>query len=486
MNSSSVWKIFHASGLCLMRQLRPMARANPVLAISAIITLVGLLVGLVWASSRNAAALVAAASINDGLIVSIVAMSSAVFAASALTVQHMSAAGESLDAQIRCAPLTRLELFFGTVGLPSTTFCLVLLGLSLTVFAPLIHGSDAPWYALCCLVFLETGVFYAAGVAGEVLARITYRQFKASLALSPIIAAWVGAGALAGDASWLGVIRPIGRSVLNLEVESASRLVAGTLLFLLVSLVDWIVLAAVLRPPGQRSSSRVGHRLRFGSSRIGIVALATLKRLGRERKIQRHVALVCATVGAFSVLAAALLPEVVTLAVYGGTLLAALGVAVVPLTTPGTGQDSEWFWRSAPLTTLSYVTGMFIAGIGGGAIALLAPELAALSPFLWSTGSFSAFDVVRIVLPGVPVILLLAVSAGFLVPCRLHDTYEQILSFASLGALLAGVFATVSWASPRIAALGVPRQLAGVGFILAVAVLSLTTALLTENARRKL
>ncbi|MDQ5810687.1 MAG: hypothetical protein M3358_08040, partial [Actinomycetota bacterium] len=381
-----------------------MARANPVLAISAIITLVGLLVGLVWASSRNAAALVAAASINDGLIVSIVAMSSAVFAASALTVQHMSAAGESLDAQIRCAPLTRLELFFGTVGLPSTTFCLVLLGLSLTVFAPLIHGSDAPWYALCCLAALEAGVFYAAGVAGEVLARITYRQFKASLALSPIIAAWVGAGALAGDASWLGVIRPIGRSVLNLEVESASRLVAGTLLFLLVSLVDWIVLAAVLRPPGQRSSSRVGHRLRFGSSRIGIVALATLKRLGRERKIQRHVALVCATVGAFSVLAAALLPEVVTLAVYGGTLLAALGVAVVPLTTPGTGQDSEWFWRSAPLTTLSYVTGMFIAGIGGGAIALLAPELAALSPFLWFTGSFSAFDVVRIVLPGVPVI----------------------------------------------------------------------------------
>ena len=215
------------------------------------------------------------------------------------------------------------------------------------------------------------------------------------------------------------------------------------------------------------------------------MALATLKRLGRERKIQRHVALVCATVGAFSVLAAALLPEVVTLAVYGGTLLAALGVAVVPLSTPGTDRDSEWFWRSAPLTTLSYVTGTFIAGIGGGVIAWLAPELAALSPFLWFTGSSSASEVVRIVLPGVPVILLLAVSAGFLVPCRLHDTYEQVLSFASLGALLAGVFATVSWVSPRIAALGVPRPLAGVGFILTVAVLSLTTALLTENARRK-
>jgi len=216
------------------------------------------------------------------------------------------------------------------------------------------------------------------------------------------------------------------------------------------------------------------------------VALATLKRLGRERKIQRHVALVCITVGAFSVLVAALLPEVVTLAVYGGTLLAALGVAVVPLTTPGTGQDTGWFWRSAPLSTLSYVTGMFVAGICGGVIALLAPELAALSPFLWFTGSFSASEVVRILLPGVPVILLLALSAGFLLPCRLHDAYEQVLSFASLGALLAGVFATVSWASPRIAALGVPRPLAGVGFILAVAVLSLTTALLTENARRKL
>src|SRR3712207_5726158 len=142
MNSSSVWKIFHARGLCLIRQLRPMARANPVLAISAVIALVGLLVGLVWASVHNTAALVAAASINDGLMVSIVAMSSAVFAAVALTVQHMSAAGESLDAQVRCAPLTRLELFLGTVGLPSTTFCLVLLALSLTMFVPLIHGAD--------------------------------------------------------------------------------------------------------------------------------------------------------------------------------------------------------------------------------------------------------------------------------------------------------------------------------------------------------
>jgi hypothetical protein len=215
------------------------------------------------------------------------------------------------------------------------------------------------------------------------------------------------------------------------------------------------------------------------------VALATLKRLGRERKVQRHVALVCATAGAFSVLAAALLPEVVTVAVYGGTLLATLGVAVVPLTTPGISQDSEWFWRSAPLTGLSYVAGMFIAGIGGGVIALLAPELAALSPFLWVKESLPASDLLRIVLPGVPVILLLAASAGFLVPCRLHNTYEQIPSFALLGALLAGVFATASWVSPRIAALGVPRPIAGTGFVLALAVLSLTTALLTENARRK-
>ncbi|MDQ3864811.1 MAG: hypothetical protein M3317_15185 [Actinomycetota bacterium] len=485
MTSSSAWKIFRARGLCLMRQLRPVTRANPVLAISAVIVLVGLFGGLVWASVRNAAALVAATSINDGIVVAIVAMSSAVFAAVALTVQHMSAAGESLDAQVRSAPLTRLELFLGTVGLPTTIFCLVLLVCSLTVFAPLIYGAGAPWYALCSLLFLETGVFYAAGVAGEVLARITHRHFRVLFALSPIVAAWAGASALAGNTSWLGIIRPVGRSVVNLEVGSAPRLFTGTLLFLLVSVTDWVVVAAVLRPPGRQTSSRVGHWLRFPRSRTGIVALATLKRLGRERKLQRHMALVCATAGAFSVSVAILLPEAVMLAAYGGTLLAALGVAVVPLTTPGISQDSEWFWRSTPLTTLSYVTGMFIAGLGGGVVALLAPELAALSPLLWFTGGLSASDAARIILPAVPVILLLAVSAGFFVPCRLHNTYERVLSFAVLGALVAGVFATASWASPQIAALGVPGPFAGLAFVLAVAVLSLTVALLTENARRR-
>src|SRR3712207_5692561 len=105
MTSSSVWKIFRVRGLCLIRRLRPMARANPGLALSTVIALVGLLAGSVWASVHNTAALVAAASVNDGITVSVVAMSCAVFAAVALTVQHMSAAGESLDAQVRCAPL---------------------------------------------------------------------------------------------------------------------------------------------------------------------------------------------------------------------------------------------------------------------------------------------------------------------------------------------------------------------------------------------
>ena len=134
---------------------------------------------------------------------------------------------------------------------------------------------------------------------------------------------------------------------------------------------------------------------------------------------------------------------------------------------------------------LSYVIGIFGAGIGGGVIALLAPELAALSPFLWSTERFSPSEVVLMVFPEVPVVLLLAVSAGFLVPCRLHNAYEQVLSFALLGALLAGVFAAASWAAPRLATLGVPVPLAGSALVLAVSVLGLTTALLTENARRK-
>ena len=177
MISSAAWKLSLAKGRCLARPLRALALANPVLALLAVLAVAAIVGGMTWIGIRNAPVMAAAAATDGGftafMMTSIVVTTLVVFAAVSLTVQHMSTAGESLDAQINSAPLTRLELFLGTVGLPLSAFCLVLTAFSLLTFTPLVHASGASPYALLCLVLVGAGVFYAAGTAGEVLARLT-------------------------------------------------------------------------------------------------------------------------------------------------------------------------------------------------------------------------------------------------------------------------------------------------------------------------
>jgi hypothetical protein len=259
-------------------------------------------------------------------------------------------------------------------------------------------------------------------------------------------------------------------------------LTVALLLLLVASVGAWILPVALLDPPEQRTFSRPGCRLRSPGSRFGAVVSVTLKRMGRDRSLQRHVLFVSVAAGILSGLTSVLLPSVAPLALGGVLLLAAFSVSVVPLATYGTSQDSSWLWRSAPISPATYVLGMVVAGIGGGLLAVLAPAAAATSPSLWTGRGLPELATVAVV---VAVILLVATGVGFLVPCRLENAPEQILSYAAFGASLAGVLAVASRVAPRLMALGIPEPLFGAGFVCAIAGVVVAAAFLRENEWRK-
>ncbi len=474
MISSSVWRLSRANALCLIRRLQPVARTNPLLASLAILAPIALLIGLAWTGSRGATALAA----SPGAYTAIVLTVAILFAIVGFNVQHISSVSKSLDAQIRSSPLSRLELFLGTVGIPFSISCLVLSILSLTLFAPV----GAPLHALVHLVLFEVAVFYAAGTVGEVLMRVTRRQPAALLALLPLIASWIGAGIFTDGGAWPGIARPLGHAILNADVEPVLELTVASLFLLLVNVSVWVLLATLLSFPEQQTFSHVGRRLRPPSSRFGAVLSVTLKRMGRDRSLQRHVLFVSVVAGIVSVLTSVLLPGVAPVALGGVLLLAALSVSVVPLATYGTNQDSRWLWRSAPVSVTTYVLGMVVSGICGGILTVVAPAAAATAPFLWVGRGLPELGTVAVV---VMVVLLVATGAGFLVPCRLENATEQILSYAVFGASLAGVFAAASWTTPRLAALHIPEPLIGAGLVLTITGLVIAAVFLRENEWRK-
>lgn len=477
---SSAWTLFRANALCLVRRLRPLARTNPVIFFLGILGPVAILAGLAWAGPRDVAAM--AATPDDGASTAVVLTVGALFALVGFSVRHVSSIDRSLDAQIRSAPLSRLEMFLGTVGIPFTACCLVVSISSLALFAPLFHAVGARPYAPIQLALFEIAAFYAAGAVGEIFARVTRRRPAALLALPLLVLSWVGSSLAAGGGAWPGIARPLGHTVLNTGAESAVALTGGLLFLLLASVSVWISLVTLLGSPEERTFSRADQRLRAPSSRFGAVSSVALKRMGRNRSVQRHTLFVAAVAGTLSCLTSVLLPGVTQVAIGGLLLLAAFSVAVVPLATYGTDGASSWLWRSAPVTLATYVLGMVVAGFCGGILVSAVPAATATLPLFWAGGGLPEPGTVAIV---VAVTLLLATGTGFLVPCTLENASEQILSYAVFGASLAGVFATTSWAAPRLAVLGIPELIIEAGLLLATTGLAVALAFSTEHERRK-
>lgn len=477
MISSGAWTLFHANALCLTRRLRPVARTNPLLLFLVVLTPAPLIAGLAWAGWQGAAILVAS---SDGASTAVILAAGVVFAIPGFNVQHVSSLDRSLNAQIRAAPLSRLELFLSTVGIPFSICCFVLTILSLALFVPLVYAAGATPYAAVQLALFEASIFYAAGAAGEVLKRVARRQLAAVLALPPLILAWVGGGLVAGGGVWPGIVRPLGHAALNTGTEPVLQLTSGLLLLLFASVGAWISLPALLGIPEQQTFSHAGLWFRVPGSGFGAVLSVGLKRMGRTGSVRRHILFVTFVAGTLSCLTSRLLPGVAQVALGGVVLLSAVSVAIVPLATYGANRDSNWLWRSAPVSFATYVLGMVGAGFCAGILAVVVPAMVVTLPILWIGGLFELGTIAVIVV----VTVLLATGVGFLVPCSLENTSEQVLSYAAFGASLVGFFAAGPWVAPRLVVLGFPESLVEVGLALVVAGLVITVASLSEYERR--
>ena len=478
MISSGAWTLFRANALCLTRRLRPVARTNPLLLLLVVLTPAALIVGLAWAGWRGAAILVAS---SDGASTAVMLAVGVVFAIPGFNVQHVSSPDRSLDAQIRAAPLSRLELFLSTIGIPFTICCFVVSILSLALFVPLVYEAGATPYATVQLALFEASIFYAAGVVGEVLKRVTRRQLAAVLALPPLILSWVGGGFVAGGGAWPGIVRPLGHAVLNTRTEPVLQLTSGLLLLLFASVGAWISLPALLGIPEQQTFSHTRLWFRVPGSGFGAVLSVGLKRMGRNRSVRRHILFVALVAGTLSWLTSSLLPGVAQVALGGVLLLAAVSVAIVPLATYGANRDSNWLWRSAPVSFATYVLGMVGVGFCAGILAVVVPATMATLPLLWIGGGLPELGAIAVI---VTVTLLMATGVGFLVPCSLENTSEQVLSYAAFGASLVGFFAAGRWVAPRLVVLGFSESLVEVGLALAVAGLVITAAVSREYERR--
>jgi hypothetical protein len=478
MISSGAWTLFRANALCLTRRLRPVARTNPLLLLLVVLTPAALIVGLAWAGWRGAAILVAS---SDGASTAVMLAVGVVFAILGFNVQHVSSPDRSLDAQIRAAPLSRLELFLSTIGIPFTICCFVVSILSLALFVPLVYAAGATPYATVQLALFEASIFYAAGVVGEVLKRVTRRQLAAVLALPPLTLSWVGGGFVAGGGAWPGIVRPLGHAVLNTGTEPVLQLTSGLLLLLFASVGAWISLPALLGIPEQQTFSHTRLWFRVPGSGFGAVLSVGLKRMGRNRSVRRHILFVALVAGTLSWLTSSLLPGVAQVALGGVLLLAAVSVAIVPLATYGANRDSNWLWRSAPVSFATYVLGMVGVGFCAGILAVVVPATMATLPLLWIGGGLPELGAIAVI---VTVTLLMATGVGFLVPCSLENTSEQVLSYAAFGASLVGFFAAGRWVAPRLVVLGFSESLVEVGLALAVAGLVITAAASREYERR--
>jgi hypothetical protein len=302
----------------------------------------------------------------------------------------------------------------------------------------------------------------------------------ALLAGPPLVLAWVASGLVTGGGAWPGIARPLGHAVMNTMPEPALRLTGGLLLLLLAGVGVWISVAASPDSPEQRTFSHVGRRLRAPGSGLGAVSSVAMKRMVRNRSVQRHTLFVAFVAGTLSCLTSALLPDIAQVAFGGLVLLTALSTAIVPLATYGANKDSSWFWRSAPVSFAAYVLGTVCAGFCAGMVAVVVPTAATLPFFQLGWGPPEPGMAVV-----VGVVLLVATGVGFIVPCSLENASEQVFSYAAFGAALAGVFAAWSWVAPPLTVLGVQEPLVVAGLALIVAGLVVAAAFLGEHERRK-
>lgn len=202
--------------------------------------------------------------------------------------QHLSSSAKSFDAQVRVAPVSRLDLFLGTSGIPSTIAFLVLFAASSVIFVPVISAAAGAWNVLAYLFLLEAGFFYGAAFIGESLTRAVSGQVKFLLALPVLGGVWLAVGKLAGDSIWVGMFDPVGQMLVGLRTGAGWMFGVCLISFFATTVVLWAALSSRPEPPGRKFVLRIGERTPFPDTYSGAIAVAVSKNVLREEALQRH------------------------------------------------------------------------------------------------------------------------------------------------------------------------------------------------------
>ena len=409
------WTLFSSAWRCTWRRLHPALERNPLLAVVAGASCVGIPVVAVVAGIRLEARYAELARdevVLRSLALGIGATGLVGGAAVALLAPGLAQLGGALET----APISRAAAAWSLTIAPACAGGAVLLA-PLLLFATAMAGIDGIVLAAAA----ATAVVMGAAI-GEALRLCGRRQPQSLMVVGPAAGLWAIGGASFGAGWYAG---PAG-AVAAVQPPLVSLMLLGALA--LGGVVLWVVGCALLATTRERR--RDVRATNLPERGVPAVAVATARRVFRHRELRVQA------------LAAVLVPVAIaaalgtTLDVGGEPLLAfAVGLsisaaALLPAAAVGLGGDGSWFFGTAPRSARVVAAAVALGGVGAS-LAVVAASALFAAPF--ARGDPSAY----LELEGAAAFVLgCAAVGGAAVPWRADRLLQQLASYGSVIAVV--------------------------------------------------
>ena len=410
------WTLFSSAWRCAWRRLRPALEQNPLLALAAGGSCIGIPAVAVVAGLRADARYAELArddAVLRALALAIGAPALVFGAAIALLAPGLAQLGSTLAA----APISRAAAAWSLTIAPACAAGVVLLA-PLLLFATAMAGNDGIVLAAAAATAVVTGA-----ALGDGLRLCAGFQPYGLAVLCSAAGLWAIGGVTLGAAWYAG---PAG-AVAGARGQPLSLMLLGALA--LGGVLVWLAGCAV-----QATTAHGGRRDARATNLPGwavpAVAVATARRVVRHRQLRvQAVAAVLVPVAAAALLGA-------TLEVGGGPLLAfAVGLsitaaALLPAAAVGLGDDASWLVGTSPRRPHVLAGAVALGGVGVS-LAVVAVAAVVVTPF--ARGDLSAY----LELEGAAAFVLgCAVLGGAAVPWRADQMLQQLASYGSVIAVV--------------------------------------------------
>jgi len=409
------WTLFSSAWRCAWRRLRPPLEQNPLLALVAGASCVGIPAGAVAAGFRLDARYAELAR-EDGVLGSFALGIGATGLVGGAAVALLAPGLAQLGSALGAAPISRAAAAWSLTIAPACAGGVVLFA-PLLLFTTAMAGSDGIVLAAAAATAVVTGA-----ALGEGLRLCGGFQPYGLAVLGSASALWAIGGAALGAAWYAG---PAGAAV---GVHGPQISLALLAVLALGGVLVWLAGCAVQATTRERRRDVRGTNL--PARAVPAVAVATARRVFRHRQLR-----VQATAGVLVPVAVAAALGT-TLEVGGGPLLAfATGLsitaaALLPAAAVGLGGDAGWLFGTSPRSRRVVASAIALGGVG---VSLAVVAAAALVVAPVARGDPSAY----LELEGAAAFVLgCAVVGGAVVPWRADGMLQQLASYASVIAVV--------------------------------------------------